>query len=139
MEGHTQRERLIWHIREVYGVEAEHLWADLPDCAVFRHGASRKWFGIVMNVPRKMLGLGGEGAVDVLNVKCGPILAGSLRTEPGFLPAYHMNKSHWISVQLDGPVPDEQIVPLLSLSYDAVAPKRRRKKPAGDTAGDGGG
>ena len=55
------------------------------------------------------------------------ILSGSLLTEPGFLPAYHMNKTNWISVLLDETVPDEKIFPLLDLSYDSVAPKRRKK------------
>ena len=60
-----------------------------------------------------------EGAV--LNVKCDPILIGSLRREPGFLPAYHMSKDSWISILLDGTVPDDRIMPLLSMSYDFVA------------------
>lgn len=47
----------------------------------------------------------------------------------GLLPAYHMNKNHWISIALDNSVPDDQIIPLLELSYDNVAPKRRKKWP----------
>ena len=43
------------------------------------------------------IGLTGEGEVDILNVKCDPILSGSLRMQPGFFPAYHMNKEKWIS------------------------------------------
>ena len=38
-----------------------------------------------------------------------------------------MNKTNWISVLLDETVPDEKIFPLLDLSYDSVAPKRRKK------------
>ena len=48
--------------------------------------------------------------------------------QPGFLPAYHMNKQNWISIILDGSVPDDKIFPLLGLSYDSVAPKRRNKR-----------
>ena len=73
-------------------------------------------------------GLSGEETVDVLNIKGGPILSGSLRMQPGFLPAYHMNKQNWISIMLDGSVPDDKIFPLLGLSYDSVAPKRRNKR-----------
>ena len=39
-----------------------------------------------------------------------------------------MNKNHWISIVLDNSVPDDQITPLLELSYDSVAPKRRKKR-----------
>ena len=123
----TQRERIIQHVQDIYGAEAEYLWADTPDAAIFRHPSSRKWFGIVMNVLPGRLGLPGEIPIDILNVKCGPILAGSLLTEPGFFPAYHMNKSNWITILLNDSVPDGQITPLLELSYDSVAPKRRKQ------------
>jgi len=34
------------------------------------------------------------------------------------LPAYHMNKKHWITIALDSPFPKEEIYDLISLSYD---------------------
>jgi len=128
MKQSTRREPVIQHIRDTYGVEPEYLWADLPNSAVFRHPASKKWFAIIMDVPSNRLGLPGELPVDVMNVKCGPVMAGSLLSERGFLPAYHMNKDHWISILLDGSVPEEQVFPLLELSYDSVAPKRRTRR-----------
>ena len=90
MAEQSQRERIMRYAQDVFGTEAEYLWADTPDAAVFRHPASRKWYAIIMAVSRSRLGLSGEEAVDVLNIKCGPILSGSLRMQPGFLPAYHM-------------------------------------------------
>ena len=54
-----------------------------------------------MNVPEHRLGLPGDGSVNVLDVKCDPRMIGSLLSEKGFLPAYHMSKSTWISVLLD--------------------------------------
>lgn len=73
------------------------------------------------------LGLAGSDVIDVVNLKCDPILIGSLRKEPGIFPAYHMNKANWISVALDGSVPDELIKMLLDMSYGATAPKRKKK------------
>ncbi len=122
-----QRERITQYMQDTYGTEAEHLWADSPDSAVFRHSASKKWYAIIMNVLPERLGLPGERALDVMNVKCSTTMIGSLLSVKGFLPAYHMNKSHWISIILDDTVPDDQITPLLELSYDGVAPKRRKK------------
>ena len=123
-----QRDRIIQHIQDIYAVEAEYLWADTPDAAVFRHPGSRKWFGIIMNVRSNRLGLDGEESIDIINVKCGPILVGSLLTGKGFLPSYHMNKTNWITILLNDTVSDEQITPLLELSYDCVAPKRKSRK-----------
>lgn len=124
----SQRERLTWYMQDTYGTEAEYLWADEPGFAVFRHPASKKWYAIIMNVSADRLGLPGETTVDVMNVKCSTVMIGSLLSEQGFLPAYHMNKGHWISILLDDSIPDDQIFPLLELSYDSVAPRCRKNR-----------
>lgn len=123
----SQRERIMRYAQDRYGTEPEYLWAKYPNYAVFRQPASRKWFAAIMDLPRSRLGLEGEGTVDVMDVKCGPLMVGSLLAQDGFLPAYHMSKSSWISVLLDETVPDGQIVPLLELSYDNVAPKVKKR------------
>ena len=91
----------------------------------------------MMDVPRDKLGLAGTGNAEVLNVKCAPLLVGSLWLQAGFLPAYHMNKSSWITAALDGSVPAETIELLLDVSYELTKPKIRRKaanrKEADDT------
>ena len=48
--------------------------------------------------------------------------------ENGFFPAYHMRKDSWITVALDGSVADYKIKMLLDVSYQATAPKVRKKK-----------
>lgn len=123
------REALESYIAEVYAVEPEHLWAKYPNYIVFRHTGNKKWFAAILDVSRKSLGLPGEGSLDVLNVKCGPLLIDSFRGEPGIYPGYHMNKSNWISAALDGSVDDEKLKTLLDMSYDLTAPKARRRGP----------
>jgi predicted DNA-binding protein (MmcQ/YjbR family) len=62
-----------------------------------------------------------------VSVKCEPELAERLRdTYPAIEPGYHLNKLHWITITLDGSLPDEMIRDLVEDSYDLVAPKRRR-------------
>ena len=92
MDEYTQRDRITQNILDAYGIQPEYLWADSPDSAIFQHLGSQKRFGLVMRVEKKRLHLTGDEAVDVLDIKCDPILIGSLRREPGFLPAYHMSK-----------------------------------------------
>ena len=128
MAEHSQRERLTQYMLDTYGTEAEYLWADSPGNAIFRHSASKKWYAAMMCVLPEKLGLAGEDALDVMDIRCGTIMIGSLLSTKGFLPAYHMNKNHWISIVLDESVPDDQIIPLLELSYDSVAPRRRKRK-----------
>ena len=122
-----KREQFIRHVSDEYGIEGEYLWAKYPRYCAFRHPGNHKWFALVMDVPRSKLGLEGEEALDVVNLKCGPILTGSLLEEPGIFPAYHMSKENWITAALDGSVPDERLKLLLAMSYDATAPGIKKK------------
>lgn len=121
------RTQLEAYIAETYSVEPEQPWAPESDHTVFRRRDNRKWFAVLMTIPRERLGLSGEGNIEVVNLKCGPILAASLRTEPGFFPAWHMNKNHWITAALDGSADTEQIKWLLEISWDLTAPKRKTR------------
>lgn len=130
----VNRDAVFQYARDRFASEPEYLWLSSPDSAVLRRADNAKWYAITMNVPRTRLGLPGDGAADILNVKCDPILIGSLREMPGFLPAWHMNKHSWISILLDGTASMEQIVQLLEMSYDlaGIQGKTRRTPPPSD-------
>lgn len=119
------RQEVFDYVKKTYSTEPDYPWFD--DNAVLRHADNNKWYGLVMAVGRDKLGLSGEGAVDVLNVKCDPMLAGSLRQQDGFHPAYHMNKDKWLTARLDGSASDDEIKSLIDLSYELTAMKKRRK------------
>ena len=131
------RGELEAYIRNHYATLPDYPWADTPRAAVFRHANNRKWFALVMEVPRGRLRLPGAEPLDIVNFKCDPILIASLRGETGIFPAYHMNKSSWITAALDGSVQAKTIELLLDVSYELTKPKIRRKtanrKEADDT------
>ena len=60
----TMREKVIEYIREAYSVEPDYPFRDSPECPVFRHASTRKWFGLIMEVPRRRLGLCGDETVS---------------------------------------------------------------------------
>lgn len=122
------REELEKYIAEIYDADAEFPWVKYPNYIVFRHSSNQKWFALIMNVPKEKLGLSENGVLDILNVKCDPIMIGLFRAEPGIYPAYHMNKASWISVALDGSVNDEKIKILLDMSFELTAPKIKKRK-----------
>jgi predicted DNA-binding protein (MmcQ/YjbR family) len=122
------RRDVIDFIKTEYDTPQEHLWMSYPDYIVFRNSINNKWFAVVMDVERQKLGLKGSGKVDVLNVKCDPILIGSLRLSKGYLPAYHMSKDKWISVLLDGTVADNEIKDLIHLSYELICGNGKKMK-----------
>lgn len=117
--------RFAW---ETFGTKPEYLWEKTPDCCVLRRADNRKWYGICMTVSKKVLGLPGEERVEILNVKSDYLTISFLRQRPGFLPAYHMNKEHWVTFLLDGTVEIPEICALLQDSYDLTQSKQRERK-----------
>jgi len=106
------------YIEKNYGVTGECLWEKYPSFTAFRHGGNRKWFAVVMEIPKSKLILGESGTIPVVNLKCDTRLIGSFREETGIFPAYHMSKAHWLTVALDGSVPEDKLLFLLEMSYD---------------------
>ncbi len=111
------RDEILAYVRQKYGTQPDHPWLNHPDYAVLRHEGSGKWYGVIMNVPNAKLGLLGEGDAKVLNLKCDPVTNSLLRGQHGILPAYHMNKEHWITVVLDSPFPKEEVYNLIDMSF----------------------
>lgn len=122
----SYRKEILQFAAEQYGTEPAYLWAKYPRYAALRHN-DKKWYALIMDVPKEKLRLPGTGIVDIINLKVEPLLAGSLRMEKGFFPAYHMNRENWTSVLLDGTVDLAQIKDLLGLSYDLTKAKSKRK------------
>ena len=71
----------------------------------------------------------------LLTLKCEPLEAELLRGQyPDILPGFYMDKRNWISIRLDGAVPQELIQQLCVKSYRRVArtlSKKRQKEIAG--------
>lgn len=127
------REEILSYVKKEYGTISEHLWQSSPEYEVLRHklqpGEKKaKWYGLIMKVNRKTLGLEGEDDIDIINVKCNPDMIDLLRMSEGYLPAYHMNKSNWITILLDGTVPLENIRQLIHESYSMTAGTKVKKE-----------
>lgn len=112
------REDILEYADENYNTKSEHLWEKYPSYEVLRHNSSRKWYAVIMDIPRNKIGLDGEELIDVLDIKCDPDMVLLLSSQKGFCEAYHMNKKHWITIVLDGTVSDEEIYNLLDMSYE---------------------
>lgn len=115
-------------VEREYGILPDYPFADDTDTAVMRHEVNRKWFAIVMKIPWEKLGLEGDGYIDIVNLKCSPALIGPVRNDPGFFPAWHMNKSHWLSAALDGSADDETLRFLIDISFDMTKPKMKKAR-----------
>lgn len=115
----VDREEIFEYVKKQYGTIPEYLWSSSPDSAVLRHH-NGKWYAVIMNVERSKLGLDGDDIVEIIDVKCDPEMTGMIIQTYGFLPGYHMNKQHWITILLDGIVGESKILDFLDMSYDLI-------------------
>lgn len=114
------------HIKETYGTLPEYPWESQPSYAVFRHKDNKKWFAVTMRISKSKLGIKSDEHIDIVNLKCDPIVIGSLRSEQGFYPAYHMSKTHWITAVFDDKTDEEKLKWLLALSFELTAKKKKK-------------
>ena len=102
------------------------LWDDTPSAGVFKNPQSLKWYGIIMYISRKKLGEYAEEMVEVMNLKLDKEEIPNLIKQPGFYPAYHMNKKYWITLTLDNTLNDNTIMHYVEESHKYTI-KRRKK------------
>ena len=64
----------------------------------------------------------------LLTLKCDPLHAQALRTEyPDLRPGFYLDKTNWISIFLDGSVPEALLRDLCAQSYQLVFSKLTKK------------
>ena len=119
------------------GILADQPWDDLPEYTVFRHADNHKWFALVATVSyatlakqnparfSRLSNLNLSDPVNFINLKSDPDLIEEATKLDGILPAYHMNKRHWLTVLLDGSCEPEKVKHLITLSYRLTSQKRR--------------
>ena len=77
---------------------------------------------LVFKVMGKMFALTDVDAFAGISLKADPEEGAELREKyEAVREAYHMNKKHWITVQIDGSVGDVQLKQWIQRSYDLVA------------------
>ena len=87
--------------------------------AVMRHRGNRKSFALIYE----------RGGHLCVNLKCEPFEADLLRSAfRDVTPGFHMNKTHWNTVYLNGDVPEEELRRMIVNSYDLTRPKANRKR-----------
>ncbi len=112
-----QANELIDYVREKYGDELEFLWQKFPDNAVWRCRENQKWYGALLTVTRKKLGIESNEAVEIIDLRLEPGQMGDLLDNVKYFPGWHMNKKHWYTMILDGTVPTREICQRIDDSY----------------------
>ncbi|MGG7048566.1 MULTISPECIES: MmcQ/YjbR family DNA-binding protein [unclassified Campylobacter] len=115
-------EKILSYIFTKYQVFPEQIFKKYPGYMVFRHRHNERWFGVLMslktkNLKDKSLIFARDKNITLINLKLEPGLVALMLDNRHFLPAYHMNKRHWISVVIDEETPLEEVFDLIDDSY----------------------
>ena len=123
----VKTEEIFEYVQKQYGTVPEYLWSKSPDSVVLRH-KNGKWYAVFMTVEKSKLGLEENDLVDIMDVKCDPEMTSMIIQTYGFLPGYHMNKQHWITILLDGSVSEAKTLDFLDMSYDLIDGTGRKEE-----------
>lgn len=115
--------KLVEYIREKFSDAPEFLWEKFPNYAVFRRRDNRKWYVVIMVVPRNKLQLSGADELEILNLRVEPEELNRIVDGEKYFRGWHMNKKSWLTLRLDGVLSDEEIFSRLEQSYRLAARK----------------
>ena len=114
-------------VLDIYGIRADYPFEEDFVTGVFRHN-NGKWFAIAMSICEMKLGKETDLQINVVNFKCSPeVIESMVGVEPGIYRAYHMNKTHWLTVSLSE-CDEDTISWLLGISYDLTKTKTKARK-----------
>lgn len=120
---YSLRNKILAYCKDVYNTNPEYPWPQYPTYCTLKTERSQKWYGIIMYIPYRRLGLSQDGLIDVMNVKVQSNQVESLVDNTMIFPAYHMNKKHWVSIMLHGEADIKAIYSLIDESYNMVEKK----------------
>lgn len=121
----TDKQFVLDYIKALSGASYDCPFEEDFNTTVMRHKDSGKWFGIIMSVSGIKIGREDPAPLDVMNLKSNPgdsIILFDLY--PEIIPAYHMNKTHWITVPLDNSLSESLVISLIDKSYCLTKKKK---------------
>ena len=113
-----QAKEIIDYVREKYGDELEYLWEKFPTDAIWRRKDNKKWYGLIMTISKRKLGVSSDEVVEIMDVRISPEKIEAMVDNKNYFKGYHMNKKHWITFCLDGSLTISQIEKLIDESYN---------------------
>ena len=120
IDGNPYRTRILDYVAERYQSYPQFPWKSAPEHGTLKT-AKGKWYGVIMHIPYRSLGIDVDGMTDVCNLKNRPEFIQELIDYKCFYPAYHMNKTYWFTILLDQKLSWKQLQKLIDESYRLVS------------------
>lgn len=104
------------YIKNKYGDKLEFLWPKFPSNAIWRRKDNKKWYCLIISLPKNKLKLKGDEIAVIIDVRINDEDL-KMIDNISIFEAYHMNKKHWITLLLDSNLSDKTIFELIDKSY----------------------
>lgn len=111
-------QQVIGYVSATYGDELEFLWEKFDDNAIWRRKDNRKWYAVMLTVAGNKLGMLSDEKVEILDLRADAEKIDNIVDGKTIFRGYHMNKKHWITVCLDGSLPQNEIEKMIDRSYE---------------------
>jgi len=106
-------------VGQKYGTLPKYPWkGDSNYCTLTN--SKNKWYALIMKLSPKVIGLEGKEKIYLLNLKHLPQKIDNIIDYERIFPAYHMNKKHWITINLNSNIHFDRIKELIEESYTLV-------------------
>lgn len=113
----AQAQMTIKFVREQFGDELEFLWEKSPRNAIWRRKDNKKWYGAILTVSGKKIGLESDRIEEIIDLRMNPAEAETILARDHYYRGWHMNKKSWYTLVLDGSIPDEELKDQIRESY----------------------
>lgn len=114
----NQAQMAIEYVRKEYGDELEFLWTKFPDNAIWRRKDNQKWYGAILTVNGRKIGLNIDKMVEIIDLRMKADDRNDILSREHYYPGWHMNKKSWYTIVLDDSVEDEEIKLRITESYE---------------------
>lgn len=113
-----QAQMAIEYVRKKYGDELEFLWTKFPDNAVWRRKDNQKWYGAILTVNGRKIGLNTDKIVEIIDLRMEAANRDAILSREHYYPGWHMNKNSWYTLVLDDGISDEEMQLRITESYE---------------------
>ena len=114
----NQSQMVIEYVRKKYGDELEFLWKKSPDNAIWRRKDNQKWYGAILTVNGRKIGLDSDKMVEIIDLRMKPENRNDILSREHYYPGWHMNKKNWYTLVFDNGIDDEEIKLRITESYE---------------------
>ena len=120
--------KVIDYVKEKYNDDMEYLWEKFPENAIARRKDNSKWYLAILTVRADKLGFESKENIEVIDLRAEVDEIPDLLKQNNIYPAYHMNKTHWITIILDGSMGIKEIYNFIDKSYILADKKKTKSK-----------